>query len=159
MSDERAEAMMPTAAALVCAVADGDATDIAALLRDGIDWRALCVVLASLVPDDSPLTHPSPGPQAVIRGAASMAARAFNASTADVLGSSRYRNVSEARAVAMTVCRRAGLTSTHIGRAFGKDHTTVLYAASRVGENARLRRVANRIAEALGVEFNEEEVA
>lgn len=47
MSDERAAAILPTAADLVRAVADGDAALIADLLgTPALDWAALCVVLA-----------------------------------------------------------------------------------------------------------------
>lgn len=164
MSDERAEAVIPVAAALVQAVAGRDAHAIKVILgRRGLDWKALAVLLANNVAIDSPLgsaMKEAMTDDGIVAYAVRQAAATFDTTPEAVLGESRYRNVLDARAVAMSVCRLAALSSPTIGDRFGKDHSTVLYAASRVGENPRLRRIANRIAGPLGIElYEDQEVA
>lgn len=149
-TDDRAHAAVPTAAALVCAVADRLPGDVARILADITDWHALAVVLAANVDPDSELGRLLPGrpltDDQVADEIVTQAALVFGTTVDELEGTSRYRNVLDARAVAMAACRLAGLSSPYIGRRLNKDHSTVLYAASRVGENARLQRIARRIA-------------
>lgn len=160
MSDARAEAIVPTAAALVCAVADADADTIEEiLLTNGLDWQALAVVLAGNIDVDSPLAKVArvpPSPDAIVNHCVVAAAVAFGVTSDAILSTDRHRPVLDARAVAMAACRLAGLSSTFIGHRFSRDHSTVLHAAGRVGENARLRRITNRIASPLGIDLFEE---
>jgi hypothetical protein len=162
--DERAEAIVPTAAALVCAVADLDRDDIAQLLADDVDWRALCVVLAASVDPLSRLARIAKvpmTPEQTVDHIVAAAAATFDVTPELILGTDRRRNVLDARAVTMAACRLVGLSSGFIGRCLNKDHSTVLYAAGKVGEDARLRRITNRIVTPLGVQLvgDEERVA
>ncbi len=50
----------------------------------------------------------------------------------------------------MAAMRYAGLSSSFIGRYLARDHSTVLHAAGRVGEDRRLRRIAVSIADLVG---------
>jgi hypothetical protein len=68
-----------------------------------------------------------------------------------MLSERRDRIITDARAIAMYACHRAGLTYSAIGRAFGRDHTTAMYAVTRVGETARLRGIANQVLEQVGI--------
>ena len=51
----------------------------------------------------------------------------------------------------MYTAHRAGLTYSSIGRAFGRDHTTAIYAATRVGETPRLRALADQVCDQAGI--------
>lgn len=155
-ADDRAEAVVPTAAALVCAVADRDRNEIERLLADDVDWRALCVLLAASVDPTSRLARAARipmSPDQTVEHIVTAAAAAFMVTPELILGTERRRDVLDARAVAMAACRLVGLSSPFIGSRFGKDHSTVLYAAGKVGESARLRRITNRIVVPLGVQL------
>jgi hypothetical protein len=151
--DERAAAAIPTAAALVCAVADHDPDEVARLLGEVTDWHALAVVLAGHVPADSailgptgPLTHDD-----IAQVLLEETARRFRITVEQIRSTDRRREVVDARAVAMAAMRYAGLSSPYIGKVMDRDHSTVLHAAGRVGETARLRRIAVDIAALTGV--------
>jgi hypothetical protein len=149
--DERAVAALPDAAALVCAVADHDPDEVARVLKGITDWEALAVILAGHVPANSSLKivgtlTPEAKALTILRAAAVQ----FGTTIADIRSESRQRVDLDARAVAMAAMRYAGLSSTFIGRQTCRDHSTVLYAASRVGENERLRNVALSLAELVG---------
>jgi hypothetical protein len=63
-------------------------------------------------------------------------------SPAEIAGKSRSAKITFARHLAMwTVAKDTGLTLTQIGRAFGRDHTTIIHATrhinSKTGENVR----------------------
>lgn len=160
------EDITPRAAALVCAVADHHAADVATAL-DGLDTaalHALAILLAAQVPDDHPLaqgrTDP-PSPDRIVELVLEDTAARFGISPDVIRSAARHREVVQARQVAMAAMRLAGLTSTFIGKAFARDHSTVLFAASRVGEDARLRRISRAIASpwATGLLGDESEVA
>lgn len=149
--DERAVAALPDAAALVCAVADHDQAEVARVLAGITDWTAVAVVLAGHVPADSSLTfvgHLTPEAKAltILRAAAVR----FGTTIAAIRSESRERVDLDARAVAQAAMRYAGLSSTFIGRQTCRDHSTVLYAAGRVGENPRLRGIALSFADLVG---------
>lgn len=155
-ADDRAEAIVPTAAALVCAIADRDRPEIDKLLHDDVDWRALCVLLAASVDPRSRLAQVARvpmSPDAIVDHIVTAAAATFMVAPEAILGADRHRHILDARAVAMAACRLAGLTSPFIGHRFGKDHSTVLHAAGKVGEDARLRRITNRIVTPLGIQL------
>ena len=160
VTDQRIQDALPTAAALVCAVTDGDQEGVAAALA-GADLVAVSIVLAANVDIDSPLrTHPrvSVVNQAIVRAAAE-----FATTRTEVLSDARARGVCDARMVAMSACRLAGMSSPDIGAAFGRDHSTVLHAAARCGETPRLQRLVLEIAASLpgyaGPTINEEGAA
>lgn len=149
--DERAVAALPDAAALVCAVADHDPEEVERVLRGVTDWHALAVVLAGHVPANSSLKvvgtlTPEAKALTILRAAAVQ----FGTTIAEIRSDSRHRVDLDARAVAQAAMRYAGLSSTFIGRQTCRDHSTVLTAAGRVGENARLRAVALSLAELVG---------
>ncbi len=84
-------------------------------------------------------------------------ARAFALSRAELLSRSRRRAVTEARAVAMYVCRGLGAADAagrrgwasfpRLGQAFARDHTSVIHACQTVAERRRTdREFAARIA-------------
>ena len=150
--NERADRVLPAAAALICAVADYDPDEVAKILAKVTDWHALAVVLAAHVPADAVLAAARPDltHDALAEQILTETATRFRVTVEQIVSAARHREVTDARAVAMAAMRQIGLSSVFIGRVVNKDHTTVLYAASRVGENARLRKVANEIAALTG---------
>lgn len=155
VGDELLTDAVPTAAALVCAVDDGDAEEVQTILTALGTSRlyALAVLLAANVQLESPLrTYPrgtlSPDAQCAL--ALEYAAVKFDTTPTQILSQDRHRNVVDARATAMAACRLVGLSSTYIGERFRRDHTTVLAAAGRVGEDHRLRCLAGEVANQLG---------
>ncbi|MEM6446690.1 MAG: chromosomal replication initiator protein DnaA [Cyanobacteria bacterium P01_D01_bin.123] len=79
----------------------------------------------------------------------------FNLSAEDLLGSSRKRDISQARQIAMYLMRHhTGLSLPKIGEAFGgKDHTTVLYSCDKVTQqqkkNPQLARQLQQLSDRL----------
>lgn len=154
MTDE-AEAMLPAAAALAVAVADYDAAAVADVLKplEHRELHALCIALAANVDLDAPLTADIAEltPRDIATRAINIAAELFYTESDAILARTRdRRNVSDARAVAMYACRLVGLSSTYTGRQFNRDHSTVLYSCTRVGEDPRLRGIGKRIAAQCG---------
>jgi chromosomal replication initiator protein len=82
-----------------------------------------------LTPTSTKLTA---SPQMIIKAVA----ETFSISIEDLKGSSRRRDISTARQVAMFLMRQhTGLSLPKIGEEFGgKDHTTVLYSCEKVGD-------------------------
>ena len=52
-----------------------------------------------------------------------------------LLSRSRRRSIVRPRQVAMLLCREEGYSLEHIGRQFGRDHTTVIHACRKVRED------------------------
>lgn len=159
-SPDRAEAALPVAAALVCAVVDNDQDEVARILDGVTDWHALVVVLAGHVPDDSPIsivTEATAEQKAAVIVRAT--ARRFRVSVARIQSRDRTREALDARAVAMAAMRYAGLSSPFIGRYLDRDHSTVLYSATRVGETPRLHRAAIAVADLVGIHTGDWEAA
>lgn len=150
--EQRAEAIYPAAAALICAVADRDRAEIDRILLDpDLDWRALCVVLAGHVSEDTKFGEEAPLTlRRQVQVVLQLAAEAFDTTPDAIRSTSRYRNTLDARAVAMTALRWAGHSASWIGRELDRDHTTVAHAVGRVGEDPRLRAIAQRIAVRIG---------
>ena len=64
------------------------------------------------------------------------AASAVSGSTIeDVTGPSRRRDLALPRMAAMAIARGEGLTLPVVARLFGRDHTTVLHAVARSGDD------------------------
>ena len=93
------------------------------------------------------------GPNAICAMAISTAVLSFGTTRDAVLGADRHRAVSDARAVAMTAARRGGLTLPSIASYFGKNHTSVIYAQSKVANNPRLNAVCVRIVDELDAHY------
>lgn len=150
--DERAEQALPIAVDLVGAVTAADREQVATVLARVTDWKALAVVLAAHVPSGVlaglkvELDHDTTAGLIL-----NETAERFRVPVHRILSADRHRDVLDARAVAMAAMRYAGLSSPYIGRVMDRDHSTVLHAAGRVGEHARLRRVAVEIAALTGV--------
>lgn len=89
------------------------------------------------------------GPDGICAIAIATAAQSFGTTRDAVLSADRHRAVSDARAVAMTAARRGGLTLPAIATHFGKDHTSVMYAQSKVANSPRLNAVCDRIVDQL----------
>ena len=95
------------------------------------------------------------GPDGICAIAIASAAQAFGTTPDAVLSADRHRAVTDARAVAMTAARRGGLTLTSIAAAFGKDHTSVMYAQTKVANTPRLNAVCTRVVDQLAAHFAE----
>ena len=151
--DDRAQAAIPVAAALVCAVADEDDAEVARILDTVTDWHALAVVLAGNVDDSRPLTLEVQSFREADR-IGRIIAKTASVTLIDadrILSPARDRPTAAARAVAMYVAHRAGITYSASGRVFGRDHTTAMAAVARVGADPRLRGLADRIATDCGI--------
>lgn len=130
------------------AAALGDNATIVQLI-DPLDvdqLRSLVTVLAAQVHQTMPETEAT-GPAAVGEFAASAAAEAFGTTPEASLSSERTQKFSDARAVAMTVAREAGLSLPAIGQHFNMDHGSVIHAVRRTSERPRLADAAARISE------------
>lgn len=95
------------------------------------------------------------GPDGVCAIAIATAAQSFGTTRDAVLSADRHRVVTNARAVAMTAARRGGLTLPAIASYFGKDHTSVMYAQTKVANNPRLNAVCARIVDQLDDHYAE----
>lgn len=87
-----------------------------------------------------PATLPAPAP-APARGSspthfAAAAARALRVDPAQLVDDDRRAPVVLARQLAMVCARRAGYSLNEIGNAFGRSHTTVLYAQRTLADRA-----------------------
>lgn len=152
-NDTRVLEAIPRAAALVCAVADDDPQAVEVALAGVTDWPALAVLLAANVDQDTPLRETVPiSPEGRARLILVAAAARFGVTVETIRGDDRHRPVLDARATAIAAMRYAGLSSPFIGRQVCRDHTTVLAAASRVGEDARLRPIALELTHVVGRE-------
>jgi hypothetical protein len=68
----------------------------------------------------------------MLRALVEYAAQEAGCTLAEMLGPSRRRPVVGCRQAAMRAGLDAGFSSTQVGLAFNRDHTTVLYAAGRI---------------------------
>ncbi|MGL6235868.1 MAG: chromosomal replication initiator protein DnaA [Segniliparus sp.] len=92
------------------------------------------MVLRDLVPD-SPTLEIS---VSVILGAT---AEYFNTTIEELCGPAKTRPLAQARQIAMYLCRElTDLSLPKIGQAFGRDHTTVMYAEKKVRKELAERR-------------------
>ena len=126
-------------------------TDLIAPL-DVDQLRALVTVLALQVDQAMPDSGPT-GPAAVCELAITAAAPMFGTTPEAILSAERSRPVSDARAVAMTVARQAGLSLPSIAEQFNKDHGSVIHAVRRTAERPRLADAAARVSEHLNSRY------
>ena len=156
MTTDPADASLPIAAALACAIDDNDPDAVAAVLTplSITDLYALAVVLAANIDVNSPLL-PSYSAERATRQAVRHAALMYDVPPDEIHSPSRHRDVNTARMVAMTVVRLAGHSLPTVGQLFGRDHTTVLHAVRRTNADPRMKAAVNVIAARMGIEIEE----
>jgi chromosomal replication initiator protein len=117
-------------------------TAFASLNRTAIDKSLAEIVLRDLISDSSTIQ---------ISTATIMAATAeyFETTVEELRGPGKTRALAQARQIAMYLCRElTDLSLPKIGQAFGRDHTTVMYAEKKIrGEMAQRREVFDHVKE------------
>jgi chromosomal replication initiator protein len=117
-------------------------TAFASLNKTPIDKSLAEVVLRDLVADASSMQ---------ISAATIMAATAeyFDVTVDDLRGPGKTRALAQSRQIAMYLCRElTDLSLPKIGQAFGRDHTTVMYAERKIrNEMAERREVFDQVKE------------
>ncbi|MEO3759750.1 chromosomal replication initiator protein DnaA [Mycobacterium sp. B14F4] len=117
-------------------------TAFASLNKTSIDKSLAEIVLRDLISDASTMQ---------ISTAAIMAATAeyFETSVEELRGPGKTRALAQSRQIAMYLCRElTDLSLPKIGQAFGRDHTTVMYAEKKIrGEMAERREVFDHVKE------------
>lgn len=117
-------------------------TAFASLNKTSIDKSLAEIVLRDLISDSSTMQ---------ISTAAIMAATAeyFETSVDELRGPGKTRALAQSRQIAMYLCRElTDLSLPKIGQAFGRDHTTVMYAEKKIrGEMAERREVFDHVKE------------
>ncbi|MGA5462515.1 chromosomal replication initiator protein DnaA [Mycobacterium sp. NPDC050041] len=117
-------------------------TAFASLNKTQIDKSLAEIVLRDLISDASTMQ---------ISTAAIMAATAeyFETTIEELRGPGKTRALAQSRQIAMYLCRElTELSLPKIGQAFGRDHTTVMYAEKKIrGEMAERREVFDHVKE------------
>jgi len=117
-------------------------TAFASLNKTAIDRSLAEIVLRDLISDASTMQ---------ISTAAIMAATAeyFETSLDELRGPGKTRALAQSRQIAMYLCRElTDLSLPKIGQAFGRDHTTVMYAEKKIrAEMAERREVFDHVKE------------
>ena len=117
-------------------------TAFASLNKTAIDKSLAEIVLRDLISDASTMQ---------ISAAAIMAATAeyFETSLDELRGPGKTRALAQSRQIAMYLCRElTDLSLPKIGQAFGRDHTTVMYAEKKIrNEMAERREVFDHVKE------------
>ena len=117
-------------------------TAFASLNKTPIDKSLAEIVLRDLISDATTMQ---------ISTAAIMAATAeyFETSIEELRGPGKTRALAQSRQIAMYLCRElTELSLPKIGQAFGRDHTTVMYAEKKIrGEMAERREVFDHVKE------------
>jgi chromosomal replication initiator protein len=117
-------------------------TAFASLNKTPIDKSLAEIVLRDLIADAGTMQ---------ISTAAIMAATAeyFQTTVEELRGPAKTRALAQSRQIAMYLCRElTDLSLPKIGQAFGRDHTTVMYAEKKIrGEMAERREVFDHVKE------------
>jgi chromosomal replication initiator protein len=117
-------------------------TAFASLNKTPIDKSLAEIVLRDLIADAGTMQ---------ISAAAIMAATAeyFETTIEELRGPGKTRALAQSRQIAMYLCRElTDLSLPKIGQAFGRDHTTVMYAEKKIrGEMAERREVFDHVKE------------
>jgi chromosomal replication initiator protein len=117
-------------------------TAFASLNKTPIDKSLAEIVLRDLIADATTMQ---------ISTAAIMAATAeyFETTVEELRGPGKTRALAQSRQIAMYLCRElTDLSLPKIGQAFGRDHTTVMYAEKKIrGEMAERREVFDHVKE------------
>lgn len=139
------------AADLVMAVSEHDADAVAAVLQPMAqdELYALAVLLAANVSTATPLRIETDRQTSVCGEAIRRSARLYRVPPSAILGRQQTLEVLYARQVAMRAARLCGLSFPQIGKAFHRDHSTVMNACTRAGELTALRDASTRVAWAI----------
>ena len=117
-------------------------TAFASLNKTPIDKSLAEIVLRDLISDAATMQ---------ISTAAIMAATAeyFETTIEELRGPGKTRALAQSRQIAMYLCRElTDLSLPKIGQAFGRDHTTVMYAEKKIrGEMAERREIFDHVKE------------
>lgn len=117
-------------------------TAFASLNKTTIDKSLAEIVLRDLISDSSTMQ---------IGTATIMAVTAdyFEISVEELRGPGKTRALAQSRQIAMYLCRElTDLSLPKIGQAFGRDHTTVMYAEKKIrSEMAQRREVFDHVTE------------
>ncbi|WP_458687245.1 chromosomal replication initiator protein DnaA [Nocardia tengchongensis] len=117
-------------------------TAFASLNGQALDLSLAEVVLRDLMPDAATMEITASTIMAVT-------AEYFNTTLEELTGPGKARPLAQARQIAMYLCRElTDLSLPKIGQAFGRDHTTVMYADKKVRkEMTERRRVYDQVQE------------
>ena len=117
-------------------------TAFANLNRQEVDMTLAEIVLKDLIPEGGEPEITSP---LIIAQTAAY----FGVSIEDLTGPSRGRHLVMARQIAMYLCRElTSMSLPQIGKEFGRDHTTVMYADRKINQLlAERRAVFNQVSE------------
>lgn len=117
-------------------------TAFASLNKTPIDRALAEIVLRDLIADASTMQISAAIIMAVI-------AEYFDTSVEELRGPGKTRPLAQSRQIAMYLCRElTDLSLPKIGQAFGRDHTTVMYAERKIrGEMAERREVFDQVKE------------
>ncbi|WP_110180842.1 chromosomal replication initiator protein DnaA [Nocardioides solisilvae] len=117
-------------------------TAFANLNRQEVDMTLAEIVLKDLIPEGGEPEITSP---LIIAQTAAY----FGVSIDDLTGPSRGRHLVLARQISMYLCRElTSMSLPQIGREFGRDHTTVMYADRKINQLlAERRAVFNQVSE------------
>jgi chromosomal replication initiator protein len=75
-----------------------------------------------------------------------LVSRGFNLAPEDILGTRRKPDFVLARQVAMYLCRRKlGLSYPELGKAFGRDHSTVIHAIKKIQALPQTDKVLHKL--------------
>ncbi|WP_426247524.1 chromosomal replication initiator protein DnaA [Nocardioides sp. LHG3406-4] len=117
-------------------------TAFANLNRQEVDMTLAEIVLKDLIPDGGE-------PEITAALIVAQTAAYFGVSLEDLTGPSRGRHLVLARQISMYLCRElTSMSLPQIGKEFGRDHTTVMYANGKIKELlAERRAVFNQVSE------------
>jgi chromosomal replication initiator protein len=117
-------------------------TAFASLNKSEIDRSLAEIVLRDLISDSSTM-------QISIATIMAATAEYFETTIEELRGPGKTRALAQSRQIAMYLCRElTDLSLPKIGQAFGRDHTTVMYAERKIrGEMAERREVFDHVKE------------
>lgn len=117
-------------------------TAFANLNRQEVDMTLAEIVLKDLIPDGGE-------PEITAALIVAQTAAYFGVSLEDLTGPSRGRHLVLARQISMYLCRElTSMSLPQIGKEFGRDHTTVMYANGKIKDLlAERRAVFNQVSE------------
>ncbi|CAA9376807.1 chromosomal replication initiator protein DnaA [uncultured Nocardioides sp.] len=117
-------------------------TAFANLNRQEVDMTLAEIVLKDLIPDGGE-------PEITAALIVAQTAAYFGISLEDLTGPSRGRHLVLARQISMYLCRElTSMSLPQIGKEFGRDHTTVMYANGKIKDLlAERRAVFNQVSE------------
>jgi chromosomal replication initiator protein len=117
-------------------------TAFASLNKTSIDKSLAEIVLRDLISDATTM-------QISTAGIMAATAEYFETTVEELRGPGKTRALAQSRQIAMYLCRElTDLSLPKIGQAFGRDHTTVMYAEKKIrGEMAERREVFDHVKE------------